>query len=131
MMNKKGDSATLSLGETRELMATMKELMLLLSGVEAKTQKINSDMPQTNRSLGTFRQLERVALRYLAISQRLGLPDNINSGMQQLSKLIVMIEMVDMSLNMFMRSTPFGWAMGAASLIMTGLSATDFSMNTG
>jgi hypothetical protein len=121
----------MSLAQTQELMATLKELTSLLSGVEAKTTKINSEMPQTKNSLATFSQLERVALRYLVISRKLGLPDSINNAMQQLSQLVVMVRMAQMSINMLMLGTPFGWAMGAAGLIMTGLSVTDFSMNTG
>jgi hypothetical protein len=120
----------MSLAQTQELMATLKELTSLLSGVEAKTTKINSEMPQTKNSLATFSQLERVALRYLVISRKLGLPDSINNAMQ-LSQLVVMVRMAQMSINMLMLGTPFGWAMGAAGLIMTGLSVTDFSMNTG
>jgi hypothetical protein len=121
----------MSLAQTQELMATMKELMMVLSGVEAKTQKIVSDMPQIKQSLATFSQLERVALRYLVISRRLGLPDNVNNTLQQLSQLVIMIRMAQMSINMLMLGTPFGWAMGAAGLIMTGLSVTDFNMSTG
>jgi hypothetical protein len=121
----------MSLAQTQELMAQLKELTTLLSGVEAKTTKINSDMPQTKNALATFSQLERVALRYLTIARQLGLSDKINSAMQQLSQLVIMLRMAQMSFNMLMLGTPFGWAMGAAGLIVTGLSVTDFSMNTG
>jgi hypothetical protein len=112
----------LSLGETQELMRTMQELMSLLNGVEAKTTKINSDLPQTKSSLATFSQLERVAIRYLAITRRMGLPDAVTQATQILSELLVLIRMTQMSYNMLMLSTPFGWAMGAAGLIMVGLS---------
>jgi hypothetical protein len=112
----------MSLAETQELMRTMQQLMSLLNGVEAKTTKINSDLPQTKSSLATFNQLERVAIRYLAIARRMGLPDEATQAVQVLSELVVMIRMTQMSMNMLMLGTPFGWAMGAAGLIMVGLS---------
>jgi hypothetical protein len=112
----------MSLAETQELMRTMQQLMSLLNGVEAKTTQINSDLPRTKSSLATFNQLERVAIRYLAIARRMGLPDEATQVIQVLSELIVMIRMAQMSMNMLMIGTPFGWAMGAAGLIMVGLS---------
>jgi hypothetical protein len=40
-------------------------------------------------------------------------------------KLISVVRMAQMSINMMMMSNPFTFAMGAASLILTGMSLTD------
>jgi hypothetical protein len=121
----------MSLAQTQELMRTMQELMTLLNGVEARTAKITSDMPQTKQSLATFSQLERVAVRYLALAKRMGLPDNVTQAVDVLSRLVVMARMAQMSFDMLMMGTPFGWAMGLAGLAMTTVSVVDFGMNTG
>ena len=120
----------MSLAETQELMRTMQELMTLLGSVEAKTTKLNEAAPQTEKTLQTFKQLERVSLRYLAISRRMGLPDDAEKVIQVVTKLIIIIEMARMSLRLLaggVATTPGGIAIaiasGAAGLIMAGLSA--------
>jgi len=113
----------MSLAETQELMATMKELMALLQGVEAKTKNIIEDLPQTEHALRNFKQLERVALRYLVIARQLGLPDDIEQAIQLIAKLLIIIRMVQMSLVSF-TGGPLGIASGAASVMLAGLAAS-------
>lgn len=121
----------MSLAETQELMATMKELVALLSEVETKTAKLIAETPQIETAGTSFRQVERVALRYLTLARRMGLPNEVAQATQVISQLIIMIRMAEMSLNMLSKATPFGIALGAAGLLMTALSATDFMMSEG
>jgi hypothetical protein len=106
-------------------MQVLQEIMALLNNVEFKTTKLNTELPQTKETMATFRELERVAVRYLAIARRMGLPENATHAIQILSQMVVVIAMVQMSSNMLMRSTPYGWVMGMAGLILSGLSAYD------
>jgi hypothetical protein len=115
----------MSLAETQELMRTMQELMALLNSVEAKTEKISSEMPQTKANFTAFNQLERVALRYLALSRRMGLPDEAARATEVVSRLLTTLRMAQMSMNMLMLNTPVGWLMGIAGLAMTGFAVYD------
>jgi hypothetical protein len=115
----------MSLAETQELMRTMQELMVLLGHVEAKTTRLNDELPRTKETMGTFRELERVAVRYLALARRMGLPDDSTKAIEVLSRLVVLAGMAQMSFNMLMRMTPYGWLMGVAGIAMTGLSFYD------
>jgi hypothetical protein len=121
----------MSLAQTQELMRTMQELMTLLNGVETKTAKITADMPQTKQTLAPFGQLERVAVRYLALAKRMGLPEDATRAIDMLSRLVVMARMARISINLLMVGTPFGWGLGIAGLAMTTMSLVDFGMNTG
>ena len=112
----------MSLVETRALMDTMKELINLLSNVEAKTEKINNDLPKTKNTLGTFRELERVVLRYMVLAKRIGVSDDINKAIDIVSRLILLLTMAQMSMNMLMRGTPTGILMGIAGVGLTALS---------
>jgi hypothetical protein len=115
----------MSLSETQQIMQVLQEIMALLNGVEFKTEKINNDLPKTRESLDSFNQLERVALRYLAISRRMGLPDDINGGIQKLAGALVTLRMAMISTTYLMLGTPLGVAMGGAGLVMAGLSGYD------
>ena len=119
----------MSLAETQELMRTMQELMTLLQGVEAKTEKLNADYPRTKETLATFRQLERLALRWLVLAKQMGLPDDATRAIDTIAKLIVVLRMAQMSLNMMMMSNPVTALIGVAGII--GTAATLPSMLEG
>jgi len=106
-------------------MAVCQEIIRLLDGVEFKTSKVTNDLPKIKETLMTFKDLERVAVRYLAVVKRLGLPDGVQQQVQLLSQLIVIIRMAQMSYNMLIAGTPVGLLMGVAGLALTGLSFYD------
>jgi len=115
----------MSLAETQEIMQVLQEIMKLLDGVEVKTNKVNQDLPKTKESLATLKQIERVALRYLAITQKMGLPDALQNQIQVMSELLVTVRMLQMSYTMLTSTTPIGVLMGIAGLVMTGFSIYD------
>jgi hypothetical protein len=121
----------MSYAETQQIMADLKEIMALIDGVTIKTEKLNTNLPRTKETLSTFKDIERVALRYLALSRRMGLPEDIEKATQTLTELIVMIRMAQMSYTMLTAGTPIGLLLGAAGIAMTALSASDFVMNPG
>lgn len=115
----------MSLIETQQIMQALQEITRLLDGIQVKTTRIHSELPKTKEALMTFQQFERVALRYLALARRMGLPDDIAQTTEMISRLIITVRMLQMSMNMLMLGTPFGWLMGAAGIAMTGLSLYD------
>ena len=113
----------MSLSETQEIMSVLQEIMALLNNVEFKTTKINNDLPKTKDSLATFQQLERVALRYIALARRMGVSEDIDNAIAKFAELIVVINMVYMSFNMLQRGTPIAVLSFIATISMSILSA--------
>lgn len=111
------------MSEMQETYAVLTEIDRLLAGIELKINKIEGNTPTLERNLETFLQLERVALRYLAILNRLGLPEDAEAVISTLARLISMIRMAQITLNLFYAASgPIGWAAVAGGAIMTGLS---------
>jgi hypothetical protein len=115
-----------SLAETQQIYNLLLEIDALLKNVEIKTKQLNNDLPRTQSTLDSFKQLERVTIRCLALTRRMGLPDDVNNAITTLMRLISIIRMVQISINMMQMATgPFGFIMGAAGLMTAAYSATD------
>ena len=115
----------MSFGETRQIMADLQEIMALLNQTSIKSEKVIRDLPKTNEALMSFRQLERIAIRYLAIANRMGLSEDVQKQIQTLSKIIVTVRMLEMSMRMFSAGTPYGLIMSIAGFAMTGFAMYD------
>lgn len=115
----------MSLSQTQEIMMVCREIIDLLNNAEIKTTEVIKNLPATKEALLTFRELERVAIRYLAIVNRMGLNEHVQNQVRTLTQLIVLIRMVHMSYNMLTRGTFMGTLMGLAGLTMTAFSVYD------
>lgn len=109
----------MSLAETQELLLTMKELMAVLQNVQTQTTALNANAPETTKTLTTFRQAERLALRWLVLAKQMGLPPEVGKAIDKVAELVVKIQMATMSINMLMASNPATAAIGLAGLIGT------------
>ena len=78
-----------------------------------------------NSLLENFKKLEMVALRYLALARRVGLPDDVDNAIQLLARLITTLRMAQLSINMLMASNPVTSAIGLAGLVMTAATLPD------
>lgn len=105
-------------------MADLREIMQMLNNVEIRTKKLETDTPKIQKSMNSFKQVERLALRYLTLSRRMGLPDNISKQIDTIATLIVMIRMAQMSMGL-MTGNPISVMIGFAGLIGIGLTAKD------
>jgi hypothetical protein len=114
----------MSLAETQELMRTMQELMVLLNNVEAKTVKLTSDLPKIKEDIGTFREAERLALRYLALARKMHLPEHAQQAAQIAASVIVIIRMLQMSMG-FIGGGGLGALIGFAGIAGAMLSVND------
>ena len=108
-------------------MADLQEIMQLLGKATVKMEDAERKLPKAKESVATLQQLERVALRYLALARRMGLPDDVAKATEFFSRLIIMLRMAQMSYNMLMAGTGVGLLMGIAGMGMTALSAVDFA----
>jgi hypothetical protein len=112
-------------------MQVLQEIMALLNNVEFKTAKLTNDMPNTKESLTTFKQLERVALRYMALTRQMGLGEDANKVLETLSRIIITARMAQIAFqSMWLAAGPIGWVQWAsfgASAGIVAMSARDLN----
>ena len=76
--------------------------------------------------LDNFTKLEQIALRYLTIARRMGLPEDIDNAIQAIAKLIVVLNQVRLTVGLLNAEMgPIGWLSYAASAGLTALSISD------
>ena len=112
----------MSLAETQQIFDILVRIDAILNNIDVKSEKIQREMPKTEQSLATFRQLERLALRWLILSRQMGLPPEVQRQIDFIMKLIVTIRMAQMSINMMMMSNPATALIGVAGIIGTAAS---------
>ena len=113
------------MSEIREAYDLLTQIDRLLADIELKINRIEGQAPALERNLGSFRQLERLALRWLVLARHMGLPEDVDSAINKIAKLIVMLRMAQMSLNMLMMGNPVTAAIGFAGMMTTLVSASD------
>lgn len=112
-----------SLSDAQQLHAHLQEICKLLDEIDIKTAKTEENIRTNSES---FKDLERVALRYLALANRMGLPSDIQQQVSLIARLIVLVRAAQIAIASLEASTgPVGLAMFAASGIMLGLSVGD------
>ena len=73
----------------------------------------------------SFRKLEQIILRSLVLTRRMGLPENVNSAIMQIQRMIVLTQQLNtalQALSLASASNPIG-----AAFAVTGLAITAFS----
>ena len=110
----------MSLGETQEVFQILTEIDKLLAGIELKITKLQGTAGVGGGVEGlktNLRQLERLALRWLVLSRRMGLPEDVQASIDFIMRLIVTLNMLQMSANMVMLSNPVTAAIGVAGMM--------------
>jgi hypothetical protein len=120
----------MSLSQTRELLSILIEINAILKNVTVKTKEIEQKTSVVKENLINFRELERVALRYLVLSRRIGLPEDAARATEMLSRIIILIRMAQMSYHALMLGTPVGFLMGIASIGLTSFATFDTMQGT-
>jgi hypothetical protein len=112
-----------SLGDIQQIYNLLQQIDALLTKIESHSKTTDRDIKQVTES---YDKLEQVALRYLAIANRLGFTGDAQATITTIAQLIVMARQAQIAFSMLEASMgPVGWAMFAASGIMIGLSATE------
>ena len=114
----------MSLAETQEIMATLQEIMGLLNGINIRSEKLMDNAPRLTRAASTFHEAERLALRWLAIARRMGLPDQVEQATQVLTQLVVMLRMLQISVGL-MTGGGLGALIGLAGIVSVAMTASD------
>ena len=105
------------MSEIQETYTLLTETDQLLSNIEAKIDSIESKQPQLEITLQTFQQIERLALRWLVLSRRLGLPDDTARAIDLIARLISSIRMLQLSMSLMYATNPLTAAIGVAGLV--------------
>lgn len=111
---------------------TAGDIAQLRKDLDDLNQKIDELTPKLERApeqLSNFRELEGLALRYLAITHKLGLPENAQQVINTLSRLIVLMRMTQRSIHALeIAAGPIGWLYALASVATTAFAVGDVLM---
>lgn len=112
-----------SLGDIQQIHSMLQQISKLLDEVDTKTDGVSRKSQTATEAL---RQLESVALRYLVIARRLGLPEQVDVGIQKIAMMIVALRQLEMTIiatqAAFAGAGPIGWLALGASWTYTALS---------
>lgn len=106
----------MSLGEAQQMYELLVKIDELLSGMTDETDTAIDKLPEIQDSAISLRQVERLALRWLILARRMGLPEEFGRAADFLSRVVVMIRMATMSINMMLSTNPVTAAIGIAGL---------------
>ena len=81
----------------------------------------------TSKLVDNSRQMERVLFRALALAQRLGLPENIDSAINKIQEMVMMVRLLHGALLMVESATPYGWAMALMSVMSSSLTTAELT----
>jgi hypothetical protein len=123
---------TMSLVETQELMATMREIISLLDAAEVKTGKVKSDITGGAAGGMSMRSEMHVMSMYLTAIQRFSGSDtlsqiankiqDVSAAAMRFQMLLISIQTINAALSASMAVTPWGWAALGANAIGLGMS---------
>lgn len=105
----------------------LQQIDKLLAEIELKISRITGEshgkaVAGGPSALTSLKKLEGVALRYIALAQKIGIPAEAERVIQLGAQMLVLMRMMQMSM-MSMAGGPLGIAMGAAGMMLAGLSA--------
>jgi len=124
----------MSLAETQQIFSLLTQIDELLKGIQVEVQRLeggSGGQASVYTLTYMYSRLARVATQYLAVSRRMGLPDDIKAQIDTFAKLIVIGNSARMTISMLGAGGLLGVLGGGAAAIMTGMMATDFIMSMG
>ena len=89
----------------------------LLGDIEAKIDSIEGKKQSLEVTLEAFKDVERLALRWLVLSRQLGLPEDMDVAVGKIVRLISALRMLQISLSLMMATNPLTAVFGVAGLI--------------
>jgi hypothetical protein len=121
----------MSLAETQQIFDLLVKIDAILNGIEVKTEQLEKSSPKIKGEIDSFNQLERIALRYLAVARQMGLPDNVQTAINILTRLIVIIRMAQITLMNLATGGTYGTLIAISGFLMTTFAISDFTMSLG
>jgi len=112
-----------SLGDIQQIHVMLQEISRLLDDVDAKTDHVTK---KTEASTESFKELDTIALRYLTIAHRLGLPEDLDAALQTIALMIMALRQLQQTIIMteavLAGAGPIGWLALGASIGYTAFS---------
>ena len=112
-----------SISDIQQIHSMLQEISKLLDEVDTKTDAVTK---KTVTSAESLRQLEAVAMRYLVIARRMGLPEGANQMLQKIAMMIIAFRQLELTIVSANRALagagPVGWLALGASAAYTALS---------
>ena len=121
----------MSLGETQQIFILLTEINNLLDAIDTKA--VNTEAKVQRVAIQTA-LLNQALQKSLIILRRLGLPEDVNSAVMKLQRLIGIanqLRLVIYALNAAMTGTPAGAILAGLGLIMVALDVGDIIMGSG
>jgi hypothetical protein len=121
------------LSEIQQVYEILMRIDAILNGIGVKSKKLQADAPKLKQASIDLQDLERLALRYLVLARRLGLPPELDAALQKLSQVIISVKMAERalrSLNASMYTNPVTAAIAVAGLALAAFSAYDLARGT-
>ena len=121
-----------STSDAYEMMTILKSMEETITGIENRIAGLNS--PDGPESIGSAKmklyQVERLAIRWLALGRRMGLPDDMGKAVDLMARMVTTIRMAHIAMNLMFSTTPGGKGtvmafIGLAGLVGASLSALD------
>jgi hypothetical protein len=110
-----------SLSAIQESYSLLVQVDQLLESIEARINSIEMKSPRIERALGSFRDAERIALRFLAIPRKMGLPENIDRMIERIAQLVVVLRMAQIAMGQLALGTLAGALTGGAGFFLVAL----------
>lgn len=101
------------MSEIQESYALLMQIDKLLADIELKITNIEQQRPRLESTLITFRQLERIALRYATLARRLTGSEDAEQVIATLSRILIVMRMLEMSGTMIASGITTGGLLGA------------------
>ena len=114
-----------SLSGIQQVFTLLQEVDRLLDVINVKATVAEQQVTRLNTAMNTFHQLERVALRYLALARRMGLPEEVNAAINTMTRLITIIRMAQLATNLLLATNPLTAIVGIPALLLTTISFGD------
>lgn len=121
----------MSLAETQQIFLLLTEIDALLDKIETKTVTTEKKLQRVATQTVLVNQ---ILLKTLNILRRMGLPEEINSVVMKLQRLIGIanqMRLVIYALNAAMMGTPAGAILAGLGMIMVALDVGDILMGSG
>jgi len=121
--------------EKTELFQAMKNVfeevkMDMPSNIQEATQQVDKLRANFGQARGEFREFEYILYRTMSLINRMGLPPNIEQGIQKLERMIMTIRILHSSMVLFEIGTPYGWILGLISGITAAISISDLMLSS-
>lgn len=115
----------MSLAEVQELYNILVEIDAILKGITLKTMELEQKAPEIESYGEEFSKLERLALRWLVITRKMGLPDDAEQAITIIAKYVVAVKMAVSSLSAIASAAnPLALALGISGFLIVGLTLT-------